>query len=119
LCVTLGYPDPAAERALLLGEDRRAMLKSLPAAMTSAELAEAQRALRAIHTSPALIDYVHALVLASRQNGFFAEGLSPRAALALVQAVFNAVAAHRLLPTGGSLSATVLAQRLLDTVAIP
>lgn len=36
-----------------------------------------------------------------------------------VQAVFNAVAAHRLLPTGGMLSATALAQRLLDTVAIP
>ncbi|TWI65245.1 MoxR-like ATPase [Pseudoduganella lurida] len=86
MCITLGYPDPAAERALLMGQDRRSMLKDLPAAMTPAELAAAQAALRGIHTSAALIDYIHALVLASRQNGAFAEGLSPRAALALVQA---------------------------------
>jgi MoxR-like ATPase len=86
MCITLGYPDPAAERALLMGEDRRSMLKNLPAAMTPGELADAQVALRGIHTSAALIDYIHALVLASRQNGSFAEGLSPRAALALVQA---------------------------------
>ncbi|HAT31749.1 MAG TPA: AAA family ATPase, partial [Janthinobacterium sp.] len=57
-----------------------------PAAMTAAELAAAQQALRAIHTSGALVDYVQALAQASRQNGFFAEGLSPRAAIALLQA---------------------------------
>ncbi|MEC5163627.1 MULTISPECIES: AAA family ATPase [unclassified Janthinobacterium] len=86
MCLSLGYPDPAAERALLLGEDRRSMLKTLPAAMTPVELGVAQRALRAIHTSAALVDYVQALAQASRQNGAFAEGLSPRAAIALLQA---------------------------------
>jgi MoxR-like ATPase len=86
MCLSLGYPDPAAERALLMGEDRRSMLKALTPAMTPDELAAAQRGLRHIHTSAALVDYVHALVLASRGNGAFAEGLSPRAALALVQA---------------------------------
>ena len=86
MCLSLGYPDAAAERALLLGDDRRAMLKSLPPAMTAAELAEAQRSLRQIHVSPALATYVQALAQASRQNGAFAEGLSPRAALALLQA---------------------------------
>ncbi|MYN07391.1 AAA family ATPase [Pseudoduganella aquatica] len=86
MCLSLGYPDPAAERALLLGDDRRAMLKSLPPAMSSAELLEAQRSLRRIHVSPALATYVQALAQASRQNGAFAEGLSPRAALALLQA---------------------------------
>ncbi|AVR95920.1 AAA family ATPase [Pseudoduganella armeniaca] len=86
MCLSLGYPDPAAERALLLGEDRRALLKTLPAAMTPAELAAAQQGLRRIHASGALVDYVQALAQASRQNGAFAEGLSPRAALALLQA---------------------------------
>jgi MoxR-like ATPase len=118
MCLSLGYPDAAAERALLLGEDRRSMLKSLPAAMTPAELADAQQALRDIHASAALIDYVQALAQASRQNGLFAEGLSPRAAIALlraarawaalegrdhvipedVQAVLVPVCAHRLRP---------------------
>jgi len=86
MCLSLGYPDAQAERALLMGEDRRAMLKEMKPAMTPAELAEAQQGLRQIHASPALIDYVQALAQASRQNGSFAEGLSPRAALALLQA---------------------------------
>ena len=86
MCLSLGYPDAAAERALLMGEDRRSMLKTLPAAMQPAELTVAQKALREIHTSASLIDYVQALAQASRQNGMFAEGLSPRASIALLQA---------------------------------
>jgi MoxR-like ATPase len=86
MCLSLGYPDAAAERALLMGEDRRVLLKSLKPAMTPAELAAAQQELRRIHASPALIDYVQALAAASRQSGLFAEGMSPRAAIALLQA---------------------------------
>ena len=86
MCLSLGYPDAAAERALLMGEDRRSMLKALPAAMQPAELAAAQQALRQVHASPSLIDYVQALAQASRRDGLFAEGLSPRAAIALLQA---------------------------------
>ncbi|MEW6759752.1 MAG: MoxR family ATPase [Pseudomonadota bacterium] len=86
MCLSLGYPDAAAERALLMGEDRRAMLRHLEPAMQPSELAQAQRALKEIHASPSLVTYVQALAQASRQNGLFAEGLSPRAALALLQA---------------------------------
>ncbi|MFC3456760.1 AAA family ATPase [Massilia haematophila] len=86
MCLSLGYPDPAAERALLMGEDRRAMLRTLRAAMNPLELMDAQAALRRIHASAALIDYVQALAQASRQGTLFAEGLSPRATLALLQA---------------------------------
>ncbi|MET3132183.1 MoxR-like ATPase [Oxalobacteraceae bacterium GrIS 1.11] len=142
MCLSLGYPDAAAERALLLGEDRRSMLKSLPAAMTAAELAAAQYALRAIHTSGALVDYVQALAQASRQNGFFAEGLSPRAAIALlqaarawaalegrdhvipedVQAVLVPVCAHRLRPLksahGMALASRDLLLQLQQSVAL-
>jgi MoxR-like ATPase len=86
MCLSLGYPDAAAERALLLGEDRRVLLKTLPAAMTPPELAAAQLSLKQIHVSASLVDYVQALAAASRQNGMFAEGMSPRAAIALLQA---------------------------------
>ncbi|MEV4778358.1 AAA family ATPase [Burkholderia sp. LMU1-1-1.1] len=86
MCLSLGYPDAAAERALLMGEDRRVLLKTLPAAMTPPELAAAQQSLKQIHVSPSLVDYVQALAAASRQNGMFAEGMSPRAAIALLQA---------------------------------
>ncbi|QNA88392.1 MoxR family ATPase [Massilia sp. Dwa41.01b] len=86
MCLSLGYPDAAAERALLMGEDRRALLRTLEPAMSPAELVEARQALRGIHASNALIDYVQALAAASRQGTLFAEGLSPRATLALLQA---------------------------------
>ncbi len=86
MCLSLGYPDAAAERALLMGEDRREMLRTLQPAMNPLELIDARQALRAIHTSTSLIDYVQALAQASRTGALFAEGLSPRAAIALLQA---------------------------------
>jgi MoxR-like ATPase len=86
MCLSLGYPDAAAERALLMGDDRRAMLKTIEPVMRPEELLDAQRSLRAIHTSGKLIDYLQALAQASRSGKLFAEGLSPRAALALLQA---------------------------------
>jgi MoxR-like ATPase len=129
MCLSLGYPDAAAERALLMGEDRRTMVRALSAAMTPGELGDARAALREVHASAALVAYVQALVHASRQNGLFAEGLSPRAAIALlqaarawaalegrnhvlpedVQAVLVPVAAHRLRPlraAGGSMASS-------------
>ena len=133
MCLSLGYPDAAAERALLLGEDRRALLKTLPAAMTSNELADAQQSLRALHVAPTLADYVQRLAAASRQNGMFAEGLSPRAAIALlqaarawaalegrnhvlpedVQAVLAPVCAHRLRPVKAAHGAALASRDLV------
>ncbi|TFW29199.1 AAA family ATPase [Duganella callida] len=142
MCLSLGYPDAAAERALLMGEDRRVLLQSLPAAMTGDELAAAQQDLKQLHTSPALIDYVQALAAASRQNGMFAEGLSPRAAIALlqaarawaalegrdhvlpedVQAVLVPVCAHRLRPLksahGVALASRDLVLQLQESVPV-
>jgi MoxR-like ATPase len=86
MCVTLGYPDAQAERALLMGEDRHSLLKHLQPSMQVEQLLEMQKMLRNIHIAPALIDYVQALAQATRQGDVFAEGMSPRAAIALVQA---------------------------------
>jgi len=86
MCLSLGYPDAAAERALLLGEDRRSLQANLPAVMQAEELIQAQRELKKIHTSGPLIDYVQSLANATRQGDLFAEGMSPRASIALLQA---------------------------------
>ena len=142
MCLSLGYPDAASERALLLGEDRRTLLKAMHMAMQPAELMAAQEALKQVHTSSSLIDYVQALAQASRQNGFFAEGLSPRAAIALVQAarawaamegrnhvipedvqaVLVPVTAHRLRPLksagGSALGSRDLVLQLMKSVAV-
>ena len=142
MCLSLGYPDAAAERALLMGEDRRAMVKAMRPAMTPGELADARTGLRDVHASAALVNYVQALVQASRQGGLFAEGLSPRAAVALlqaarawaalegrnhvlpedVQAVLLPVAAHRLRPlrssSGSAASSRDLVLQLMKTVPV-
>ncbi|MFX8942051.1 AAA family ATPase, partial [Acinetobacter baumannii] len=80
LCIELGYPDRAAERAMLEGEDRRKMLAGLQPVMQAHELQAAQTWVDKVHCSAALIDYIQALIAASRTGTQFVEGLSPRAA---------------------------------------
>jgi MoxR-like ATPase len=86
MCISLGYPDRAAERALLAGESRRDMLRTLKPVARPSDLVAAQLAVKTVFASPALLDYVQALLAHTRGSGKFAEGLSPRAGLALLQA---------------------------------
>jgi MoxR-like ATPase len=144
MAVELGYPDPSAERELLAGGDRRGRISDMSAAADAATLADWQREASEIHVAPALLDYVQALLAASRgQNANGTDetatrrGLSPRAGLMLiaaarawamiagrpmvlpedVQAVFPAVAGHRL--AGGTRAGAVLAQALVRSVPLP
>ena len=84
--LSLGYPDRAAERGLILGEDRRQLLTQLPAVIGPAELAGLQREVQKMHLADPVIDYIQDLVAATRSGRWFQQGLSPRAALALVRA---------------------------------
>ena len=58
LRIRLGYPDPQAERALLMGEDRRELLERQHAVSTPADLLDLQRAAQRLHVTGALVDYV-------------------------------------------------------------
>jgi MoxR-like ATPase len=120
--ISLGYPDRAAERALLSGTDRRDLLDTLLPLLSGEELAELQRAVQAVHTSDALLNYVQDLIAATRSGQWFQQGLSPRAGIALVrvakaqaliegrdyvapddvQAVLPQTIAHRLVPVGNA-----------------
>jgi MoxR-like ATPase len=141
--ISLGYPDHAAERALLKGEDRREMVAKVTPLMTVPELEALQREVQAVHVSDALIDYVQALINHTRDSARFEMGLSPRAGLALlraaqawallngrkltlpedVQAVAPAVVGHRLRAVAsgadGKGKATDAAAELIRAVAIP
>ncbi len=106
--------------------------------MDAAQLLALQEASAQVYASPALVDYVLALVQATRTSNAFAAGLSPRAGLALlacarswalleqremvlpedVQAVFTAVAAHRLEPAGARAGGDSVSA-LLAAVPIP
>src|SRR4029077_3184557 len=84
--IELGYPDSEAERALLQGVDRRDLLAGLKACMATPELVELQQRVQQVHTSSALLDYVQALVGHTRRSADYVNGLSPRAALAVLHA---------------------------------
>ena len=114
--IRLGFPDRAAERALLMGEDRRELLERQEPVIRPQDLVDLQRAAHAVTVSERLIDYVQALLGTTRHSAELSGGLSPRAGLALlaaarawaltdgrdhvlpedIQAVFPHVAGHRL-----------------------
>ena len=120
--ISLGYPDRAAERLLLAGEDRRGMVDGLLPLLSSDDLAALQRAVLAVHTAEPLLAYVQDLIAATRSGRWFVQGLSPRAGIALVraakaqaliegrdyvapddvQAVLPQTIAHRLAPVGSA-----------------
>ena len=81
--LSLGYPDRAAERALLKGQDRRAVLAHLPSVISPAQLVQLQQAVLTVHASDALLDYLQNLIEATRSGQWFAQGLSPRAGIAI------------------------------------
>ena len=139
--IHLGYPDAAAERALLESRERRDMISDLTPVITTPDLLDLQMKVREVFTAPALLDYVQALIRYTRQSSDFVNGLSPRAGLAVlnaarawafmddrheivpedVQAVLPSVAGHRLYPVTGypSLGSGQLAERLIADVPIP
>jgi MoxR-like ATPase len=84
--ISLGYPDRAAERELLRGADRRELIEQLPAVLSPTDLARLQAQVQSVHTAEPVLDYLQDLVTATRSGRWFAQGLSPRAALAVLRA---------------------------------
>ena len=139
--ITMGYPNETSERELIADEDRRQMINHIEAATNPETLIHLQATARQQHVSEPLIDYIQALVRFTRESADIDIGLSPRGAQALVaaarakafienhsgvypddiQAVFTAVAGHRLKPAGSTRfrSPSELCQHVLDSVAIP
>lgn len=137
--VSLGYPPREAERALLMGENRRALLATLLPALDGASLRRAQAEAAQLTVSTALADYVLAVLEASRRSGRFVQGLSPRAGLAIiaaarawaslegrdhvlpedVKATLPSVIGHRLVPLEPGVTIEEEVARLVMHVAVP
>ena len=143
LCLSLGYPSPAAERALLKGQDRRELLNNMDAVLDTEAVLLAQQGVKQVYIADVVLDYLQRLVAKTRASHEY-HGLSPRGVLSLqraaqayayvsghmemtpedIQAVFAAVTDHRLgqrfVPahvTGGQSTPTI-AQRILAEVAV-
>jgi MoxR-like ATPase len=138
--ISLGYPDRAAERALLTGADRRDMVESLRNTLSPIDLQALQQHVLRVHAAEPLLDYVQDLVAATRSGRWFLQGLSPRAAIAViraakaqallsgrdyvapddVQAVFPQTIAHRLVPLGDAGRGPVeQVKAMLEAVPLP
>jgi len=126
---------------LITGTDRRELLTEVEPTLDAETLLKLQETVAKIHMTDPLVDYVQALVRFTRESPDIETGLSPRGALALVaaarahafiehhpgifpddvQAIFAAVAGHRLKPASNSAYRTPaeLSRHVLDSVAIP
>lgn len=140
LRTSLGYPDAEHERRLLTQPDRRDMLAELSPHLDPGDVETLIARVRQIHVSEAVLDYVQALVRATREHACLRAGLSPRAALALLaaarahafilhrdyclpedlKAVFPALAGHRLqVMPGADTRPETLVDELLDQTPVP
>ncbi|PPE66156.1 AAA family ATPase [Caldimonas caldifontis] len=140
MCITLGYPDRAAERELLAGSNRRDAVSRLMPVMSPSEVQAVQQAVLAVHAAAPLLDYLQDLIAATRSGRWFVEGLSPRAGLAVlraararallaqrdyvapddIQAILPQTIAHRLQPVPGSgRGRTEQVRAMLETVPLP
>ena len=118
--ITLGYPDPEAERQLFNQTGLSAVGDiKLSTCLNHQQLLELRSVAGQVHASDNLLDYLQRLVAFTRDAAEFACGLSPRGALAQLhsaktwaymegrehvipedlQTVLAPVAGHRLVPT--------------------
>jgi MoxR-like ATPase len=117
--ISMGYPDAAAELAMLRSREARSPLDDVRPVVSLEELEAMIAAARAIYISPSVEQYLLALVTATRNHPDLRLGASPRATLQL-----SRVAKARALLEGrdfvlpddlATLAVSVLAHRLLPT----
>jgi len=138
MCITLGYPDPRAERQLLTGRDRRDLTEALKPLLVEKDLIVIQKSVEAVKASDALLDYLQAIIEYSRQMPGVLYGLSPRAGLGLlraakawalmegrhhvlpddVRAVLPAVVDHRLAGDGDGAGRGPFSQQIAQKVPV-
>ncbi|WP_293267976.1 MoxR family ATPase [Neptunomonas sp.] len=134
--ISLGYPDPHTERELLKHGDTRRDIEQLPVCIDSTLLTQLQNACAQVSVSDAVLGYIQRLAQFSRDSDEVVLGISPRGALALIQAakawaymsgrdflmpddvqqVFSPVVEHRLLMRGDSESGS--AHNILSQVDV-
>ncbi len=141
--LSLGYPSPKDEAAMVLNRQGGNPLHALRPLMSREELTAIQDTVEATFVSDSVVNYIVSLITATRQNENILRGASPRATLAVtamaksvaqlrgrdyvvpgdVREVFPQTVAHRLIlspraETQGK-SAEAVLRTILDTVPVP
>jgi MoxR-like ATPase len=142
LTVQVGYPAQEHASDVVRRQLASHPLAALEQVLTPGEIVECQRAVRDVHVDDTVLDYVVAIVQATREAPEIALGASPRATVSLtraaqakavavgrdyvlpddVKALAPAALGHRLVSRqsrGGAAVARDVVRRLLDEVPVP
>jgi MoxR-like ATPase len=134
--VSLGYPPPAAERDMLDSHGSSSPLDQLTPVARAADVQELVVAVRRVHVSDQVKDYIISLANATRTSPELRLGASPRASLHLlrasrawaaldgrdyvipddVQRLARPVLAHRLLPTAEAIVERHQPEQVVDRI---
>lgn len=83
----IGYPERSVERELLASRRGPDPVEAIEPVITLEALLEAQRAVAEVRSEAPVLDYLHEIVLATRQSPLLELGASTRAALSFERAV--------------------------------
>ena len=85
LRIRIGYPSEADERTILRGAGL-SVAETLETVLDAADVVELQEAAERVRADDSVLDYVLAIVTATRRSRLLSLGVSPRGSLALVRA---------------------------------
>ena len=86
LRIKMGYPDSDAEKDILRRQNRLPDTESIQPVMQAEDILEAQASVGAVRVDESLLDYIMAIIEATRRSEFLLTGASPRGSLALRRA---------------------------------
>lgn len=86
LCISIGYPDPVAEREILRSHRQGEPVDSLQPVLDPPQLLQLQQTVRDIPVDDSITDYLLRIVTATRSHPELALGVSPRGALTFSRA---------------------------------
>jgi len=84
MCLSIGYPPPEYERKLLINHSERKKINDFSPIINTQQLSMHQLRVSEINVASPILDYVQAILFASRNSGNFIHGLSPRTGKAII-----------------------------------
>ena len=134
--LSIGYPAPADEREMVIGRQNGNPMARVQQVMTRQELISLRRQAGEVYIHPEIVDYIVALINATREHPLILRGASPRATLTVasmakaaawlqgrdyvvskdIQTVFSHTVCHRLLLGTGADAAKTSGERIVQAI---
>jgi len=86
LRIRMGYPEGGAEKEILRHQNHLPNVEQIAPVLQAKDILDAQRSVAEVRMDDALLDYILAIVEATRRSEFLLTGASPRGSLALHRA---------------------------------